>query len=391
MRFSRNVKKIYRCDITKNHFMSLLTTIFIGGIFLFDPRRLKMKKTKMIGFILCMICLTAGVVSARGSSQSEASGTPLVLYTNGAEGERFDWIKNEAAAAGFNVEIVQSGAGAITQRILAEKNNPIGDVVWGLNPLTWEQLKKEDCLVKWEPAWANMVDKNLIDPDGYYYPTGIAVILLIYNANVVTADIAPKKWEDLSAPIFTDKYFMQVLGSGTSQSFLLDFLQSYKDPNGVLKISSEGWEAMKKFIQNGHIQETGEDFAGNMASGVRPVIVGHSGRFLDLSATYPNIKFDLALPLEGSPYVVEGVAILKGTKKYDEGKKFLDWFGSASVQAKFGAQFSSIIPVQPDALKSKPPETQALINRLHPKRMDWTLGAEMMGAWVEKIELEFVQ
>lgn len=44
---------------------------------------------------------------------------------------REDWLKEQAKAAGFNVEVIGMGGGDITARVIAEAANPTINVVWG--------------------------------------------------------------------------------------------------------------------------------------------------------------------------------------------------------------------------------------------------------------------
>jgi iron(III) transport system substrate-binding protein len=96
------------------------------------------------------------------------------------------------------------------------------------------------------------------------------------------------------------------------------------------------------------------------------------------------------VPSVGIPYVVEGAALIKGSKNIERAEEFLNWLGSAEFQAKWAAR-TGAVPAHSEALKTVPGEIQALMDRIHPQDMDWSLGAQMMGAWIEKIQLEFVQ
>ena len=62
-----------------------------------------------------------------------------------------------------------AGGADLTNRLIAEKNNPIADVVFGLNNIFYENLKKEDVLDQYVPQWASQVDSGLNDPEGYYH------------------------------------------------------------------------------------------------------------------------------------------------------------------------------------------------------------------------------
>jgi iron(III) transport system substrate-binding protein len=89
------------------------------------------------------------------------------------------------------------------------------------------------------------------------------------------------------------------------------------------------------------------------------------------------------------PLAIEQVALVNGTKKQDEALKFIDWFGSAQVQGEWSQQFNSM-PVNKAAVASAKPEVVEFFNTLKQQDIDWNFVQQNMGAWVEKIELEYM-
>ena len=74
------------------------------------------------------------------------------------------------------------------------KNNPLCDVVFGLNNIEYEKLKANDLLETWKPDWTDGVDESLIDSDGYYYPVTTTPLLLIDRMIMRI----PSDWTDLT-------------------------------------------------------------------------------------------------------------------------------------------------------------------------------------------------
>jgi iron(III) transport system substrate-binding protein len=65
-------------------------------------------------------------------TKAQASGDQtLIVYTNSGSDGRGDWLKERAAQDGFTIEYVQLGAGDLANRLVAEKNNQIADLVFG--------------------------------------------------------------------------------------------------------------------------------------------------------------------------------------------------------------------------------------------------------------------
>ncbi|MFD1776216.1 extracellular solute-binding protein [Paenibacillus rhizophilus] len=349
--------------------------------------------TGLLGLMLIAGC-TSGNTSSTNSATTTNSAKPegsLVVYTNSGGDGRDVWLKEQAANAGFDISIVSLGGGDLANRAIAEKNNQVADVVFGLNPMEYERMKREDLLQQYEPAWSSGVDKTLGDPEGYYYPVVTQPLFMIYNKDQYSSQTAPKDWTDLATnPEFKDKYTILGLGGGTSKAILVSIISRYLDDTGEYGVSAEGWEMVKNFIQNGHVQGEGEDFFGNVASGERPIAEIWGSGFLQFTNETGADNVDYVVPEIGVPYTVEQTAIFKNSKNIELAKKFVDWFGSAEFQAKWSNQFGSI-PVNKDAASQVKPEIKAMLERVHPQKIDWKNASEKIEMWMEKIQLEYVK
>jgi iron(III) transport system substrate-binding protein len=281
------------------------------------------------------------------------------------------------------------GAGDLANRVVAERNNQIADLVYGLNAVEYEKLIKQDLLLKYRPTWAKDVDMTLGSKDGFYYPIVIQPLLLAYGKQAYDAKTAPKDWTELSKPEFKGKYTILSLGGGTAKTIIASILVRYQDPKGQYGISQEGWSAIKSFIQGGHLELQGEDSYAAMISGERPLLMVWGSGLLQNQAKR-GVKFGVMVPQVGVPFVTEQVAIFAKSKKIDVAKEFIDWFGSASFQSDWSAKFGTT-PVQPAALKKAAPEVNELMAQVKPQKIDWSFVASNIDKWMEKIQLEFVQ
>ena len=310
----------------------------------------------------------------------------LIIYTNSGSNGRDEWLKGKAAEAGYSIEVVQIQGGDLANRIISEKNNPQADLVFGLNSIEYEKLKKESVLDQWKPVWAEDVDMTLGDKDGYYYPIVIQPLVNMMNADL---ENPPKDYTDLVNPEWKDKYTILNFGGGTGKTILSSLLVRYRDDNGEYGISEEGWNFVKAWIQNGHMEQQGEDNVGNVISGTRPITEMWGSGVLQ-NQTERDYKFQIMVPEVGVPYVTEQVAMLSGSDKRDLAVDFANWFGSVEVQTEWMKQFGTI-PCQPKALEQAPEDIKEFVAQVHPQDMDWGFVSEHVEQWVEKCELEFLQ
>lgn len=327
---------------------------------------------------------TAG--EAPAASEAADKSQRLIIYTNSGSNGRDAWLKERAAKEGYNIEVVHVQAADLANRIISEKNNPQADMIFGLNSIEYEKLKKEGVLEKWEPSWSGDVDMSMGDPEGYYYPIVIQPLVNIMNADL---ENPPKDYTDLLAPEWKDRYTILNFGGGTGKTILAGLLSRYRDDNGEFGVSEEGWNVVKDWIQNGHIAQEGEDNVGNVISGERP-ISGIWGSGVIQNQTERGYQFEIMVPEAGVPYVTEQVAMLAGSDKRALAVDFANWFGPAALQTEWMEQFGSI-PCQPAALEAAPEDVKEFIGKVHPQDLDWGFISENIEQWVEKCELEFMQ
>lgn len=324
-------------------------------------------------------------------TEPAGEGAKLVIYTNSGGDGRDAWLIEEAKAAGFDINVMNLGGGDLANRAIAEKNNQIADIVFGLNPMEYERMKRENLLMTYEPAWSDKVDKSLGDQEGTYYPIVIQPLLMTYNTDYYSEETIPKHWSDLGLnPEYKGKYTVLGLGGATSKCIIVGILSQYADPEGEYGISDEGWEVMKQFIQNGHVEQEGEDWFGACQSGERPITELWASGLLQRINEMNLTNMDYMVPEEGTPYIVEECAIFSGSRNAEEAKRFVDWFGSAEIQAAWSAQFGTI-PANEDALTQAGQDVKDMMERVHPQNIDWIKASEMVEMWMEKIQLEFVQ
>ena len=102
---------------------------------------------------------SSGSAQPAGDGSVKGTGTMLTVYTNSGADGRGEWLQERAAQDGFQIQFIDAGAADTQNRLLAEKNSPIADVVFGLNAIIWESLKAEDILLPYTPVWADEIGR----------------------------------------------------------------------------------------------------------------------------------------------------------------------------------------------------------------------------------------
>lgn len=334
-------------------------------------------------------CAAAAEEPGADGGETDAPAETLIVYTNSNSDGRGEWITEKAAEAGFEIEIVGLGGADLTNRIIAEKNNPVGDVVFGLNNMFFEQLKAEDAITAYEPEWSGEVPEDAGDPaDGAFWPLVEQAIVTVYDENRITD--APESLEELYTGMgYAGRYEVNpALGQATPQLVLASILTENLDEDGDLGVSDEGWKLVESYYANGSPAVEGTDLYARITRDEVDYGVLPSSGIAARDAEY-GTKTGIIVPEYGVPYVTEQIAPIADSGNEEQAQKFIDWFGSAEVQGEFAAEFNSM-PVNADAVEKANPEVVELMDNLPRQEIDFGFVSEHLGDWVEKVTLEYI-
>lgn len=355
---------------------------------------IRKKRWSLIGITAIAAVALSGCASGTeepsgGNADEGASDETLIVYTNSNSDGRGEWITEQAAEAGIEIEIVGLGGADLTNRIIAEKNNPVGDVVFGLNNMFFEQLKAEEAITAYEPSWSGEVPAEAGDPtDGAYWPLVEQAIATVYDENRITD--APTDEEDLwTDEAYAGRYEVNpALGQATPQLVLAGILTRYLDEDGDLGVSDEGWSMIESYYANGSPAVEGTDLYARIDRDEVDYGVIPSSGIAARDAEY-GTKTGMIVPEYGVPYVTEQIAQIADSGNDETAQEFIDWFGSAEVQGEFAAEFNSM-PVNEGAVEQANPEVVELMESVPRQEMDFGFVSENLGAWVEKVTLEYI-
>ena len=266
--------------------------------------------------------LSAVVGSAALFASAAVAKTELTVYT-AVEAED---LKRYAAA--FNedhpdikINWVRDSTGVVTAKLLAEKDNPQADVIWGLAGTSLLIMKSQGMLEQYEPRGVDRLDAKFRDGTATPSWVGMDAWVAAVCVNTVEAEKnnlpLPASWKDLTKPVYKGHVAMPNPGSSGT---------GFLDVSSWLQIFGEegGWAYMDGLHQNiSHYTHSGSKPCKQAAAGEVPI--GVSFAFRGAKSKAKGAPLEIVVPSEGVGWDMEASAIVKGTDKLDAAKALIDW------------------------------------------------------------------
>jgi len=322
--------------------------------------------------------------------EQPANKQEVVIYSNhfdSEEDEIFLGLFNKSDLADkYELILVPIGGTDMTNRAIAEVNNPQADVIYGGSMLNHTQMKNAGVLAEFEPSWADDVDLVYKDTDGYFYGTKTESLNVI--ASLEKIDSMPKDWEDL-AENYSGKYSLLNLAGGTSSTMHFSILERYKDPEGYLGVSEEGWAFMKKFRDGGRQQQ--DDYKSWFNGTETPIGMIWPNGVKEAEDNY-GLQMEQMKPDYGMPFVTSCIGITNSGDevRMDAAREIAEWIGSADHQYEFTID-SAAVPVNNEAAKKFPADHFGIVlnANVKPQNIDWNYVLEHADDWLIELELNY--
>ena len=270
---------------------------------------------KFFALVLAMMLLVT-------ASAALADGSLVVYSPHDADPLNAGVAMFQAAYPDIDVQVIAAGTGELCQRIVAESENPQGDVLWGGGADTLAGYV--DYFDAYVCANDDVIGDAYKDADDMWIGESPLPMVFIYNKNLIAEEDVPKTWDDLCNEALKGKIaYASPAKSGSAYTQLCTMLFS-KDT------IDEGWELVFNFIKNldGKVQDSSGNCHKLVASGEYAV-----GVTIEKSAVLYNDNPDIAYvyPAKNSA-VPDGVALIKNCPNPDNAKLFIDFVTGLECQ-----------------------------------------------------------
>lgn len=285
---------------------------------------------------LLVICVGVAFVLLMGTATAKDK---VVVYTSLENEEVVDYLElAKKELPDLDINAIRLSTGELGARMLAEKENPQADCIWGWAVTNMSEFVPKGMLVKFKPKGWDKIPAHFKDPDGYWVAIDLYAAALVPNTKVLQSKNLPmpKGWNDLLNPVYKDMLIMPNPASSGTGFLQVASLLVMLDPDYKNKPveKNKGWDFLKKLDKNmGQYIKSGSKPAKLTAAG--EYAIGCSFAFVYSSLKKKGFPVALVLPEEGAGYELEANALLNGAKHEKAAKKFLDWAISKSAMKQY--------------------------------------------------------
>ena len=328
-------------------------------------------------------CVAGVALSALIASPAFAQKTKITVYT-ALENDQLGPYKEAFEKANPDVEIawVRDSTGVVTAKILAEKDNPRADIIWGLGASSVALFDSMGLLEPYSPkgiAEVKSVFRSGKNPPAW---TGMDAWLAVMCFNTVEGGKKnlpkPASWADLANPVYKDSIVMpNPASSGTGYQAVYAWIQIMGE--------KQAWEFMDKLHQNIAVYtHSGSAPCVQAAKGERVIGIGFDMR--GATEKTKGAPIDLIVPKEGLGWEMEATAIVKGTKNLEAAKKVADWATTLKANEIYGKYYAIVANPTVKAFPANyPADGEKLMAKIDLEKMGQER-AKILAEWTKRYD-----
>ena len=263
----------------------------------------------------------------------------VVVYTSLENEEVVEYLKvAKMELPDLDIQAIRLSTGELGARMLAERDNPQADCIWGWAVTNTSEFVPKGMLEPYKPEGWEQIPANFKDPNGYWTAIDLYAAAFVGNEKVLGKDNLPmaKGWNDLLNPAYKGKLIMPNPASSGTGFLQVASLLVMMDPDYKNKPveDNKAWDFLKKLDKNmGQYIKSGSKPAKLTAAG--EYAIGASFAFVYSSLKKRGFPVVMAMPAEGAGFELEVNSLLKGAKHEKAAKKFLDWAISKNAMNEY--------------------------------------------------------
>jgi iron(III) transport system substrate-binding protein len=291
----------------------------------------------------------------------------------------------EASNPAVDLQWVDMGSQEVLDRVRSERANPQGDVWYGGPALFFERAAADDLLEPYRPAWAESVLPEARGAGDRYFGVYLTPAVIAYNGDAVAREEAPRDWDDVLDPRWTGKVLIRdPLASGTMRTIFGMVMYRGIEATGD---TAAGYDWLRR------LDSQTKEYVLNPAL-LYQKLARREGLITlwnlpDVLRVQDRSRLAYVLPESGTPVLVDGIAIIKGTRQPELARSFIEYVGSVEGQLLAARNAYRNITRTDIPADSLPEWLLEVAGELKAMPVDWELletrGREWMRYWDSNI------
>jgi iron(III) transport system substrate-binding protein len=325
------------------------------------------------------IVLLLGAAASCGKGNSR---TPLVVYSpHGKDLLQYYEQAFEKTHPTVDVQWVDMGSQDVLDRLRSERANPQADVWFGAPAETFARAASEGLLEPYRPSWAAVMPDESHDAKDLWYGTYLTPEVIAFNSDVVPATAAPKDWDDVLDPKWKGKIIIRdPIPSGSMRAiFGAIILRELKRTGST----AAGFDWLKRLDANTKEYVISPTMLYQKLGQREGVLSLYD--MPDIETLRQTTKYPIAsrIPSSGTPLLVEGIAIVRGTRRAAQAKEFYE-FVTTPEALRVAAQRFVRMPARPDVADDSLPQwIRDARATIRPMPLDRQLLADSLDSWMK--------
>ena len=314
--------------------------------------------------------------------------TPLVVYSpHGRDLLTAFETAFEQANPDVDVQWLDMGSQEVIDRLRSERANPQADVWFGAPSSMFEQGAADSLLEAYRPSWAAQVPENARGTGDTWFGIYLTPEVIAYNSEVVDSAQAPQDWDAVLEPQWADRVLIRdPVASGTMRAIFGMIIQRSLRETGDVEA---GFDWLRRLDAQTREYTLNPTLLYQKLARQEGVITLWDLPDIEMLRADGTMPIAYIIPQSGTPVVVDGIAIVRGTPHAEAARAFVDYIGSVPALT-LAARDHFRIPAPADfPADSLPPSLRAAQALVRPEPMDWRMleerGTEWMRRWDEEV------
>jgi iron(III) transport system substrate-binding protein len=332
--------------------------------------------------LFLIVALIVATVSL--SCRRNAGSSRLLIYTPHGQDLLKDFIaRYKQRYPDANVQFLDMGSREVLERVRVERNRPQADLWWGASHTTFQTAADENLLLEFRPSWADKVPATSRDATDRWYGTYETPQVIAYNSEAVSAEEAPRDWDDVLDSKWRDKVLIRNPNPSDTMRAIFGAMiwRFYKDtgsPDG-------GYDWLRKLDANVHEYTADGTLLMQKLARREGLITLWDMPDVRLYKEQKTFPVEYFVPASGTPVIIDGIAIIRGAPNQEEAKRFYE-FVTTPESLAYAAHKYYRLPVRTDLDRSQLP---AWMNEPFTRLpLDWDLLRKNGNDWLRYWDTE---